>query len=120
MLTDMMLFFFLFDDQFDGPIGMSPIRVKEIADSAIAAVHGPQDMSRLGISPIIQAYADLWKRSREGMSAMWRGRAARNWKYYFAAHVGEAIDRCSGVCPTSLTIGKHGEDLPAAAVWWIW
>jgi len=38
----------LFDDQFDGPIGMSPIRVKEMADSAIAAVHGPQDMSRLG------------------------------------------------------------------------
>ncbi|MBC3842920.1 hypothetical protein GXW82_30350 [Streptacidiphilus sp. 4-A2] len=43
--------------------------------------------------PVNSSFADLWRRSSEGMSPRWRARAASNWEWYFSAHPSEALGR---------------------------
>ncbi|MFH8572605.1 hypothetical protein [Streptomyces sp. NPDC017993] len=42
----------------------------------------------------------FWDRSVQGMAPSWCARAAHNWEYYFAAYVGEALDRVGGTVPS--------------------
>lgn len=91
LCTDAMTFFFLFDDQFDGPLGRRPDRVADVCGEFIDLVHGARPRGAAG--PLPHAFADLWDRCREGAPPRWRARAACEWEYYFAAHAHEAINR---------------------------
>ena len=94
LASDAMAFFFLFDDQFDGPLGLRPDRVAQVCQEFIDVVHGLRP--RGAAAPALRAFADLWDRCRAGASASWQVRAAGEWEYYFAAHAHEAINRLRG------------------------
>ena len=91
LATDLFSFYFLFDDQFDSELGLRPAEVARACDPLVAIVHG--DAKSAPESPINSSFADLWRRSSEGMSARWRARAASNWEWYFSAHPSEALGR---------------------------
>src|SRR5579884_2169 len=91
LATDLFGFFYLFDDQFDGEIGMRPALSWSICCRLVAITHG--DFTEAGLSPVTESFADLWTRLRRGTSPGWRARAARNWEEYFAAYPNEAIRR---------------------------
>ncbi|TWG01054.1 terpene synthase family protein [Kitasatospora viridis] len=96
LATDLMGFYFLFDDQFDGPLGLRPGEVAVLCDRLTGVLHGeapPADM------PCALAFEDLWERISRGMSARWRARATYNWECYFASHPAEAAGRRDGHPP---------------------
>ncbi|MFD8785178.1 terpene cyclase [Kitasatospora sp. NPDC059599] len=99
LCADAMAFFFIFDDQFDGPLGQAPDRVAAVCQGFIDIVHGARPYS--GHSPCSAAFADLWQRSTHRAPPSWLARAAHEWEYYFATHAHEAINRCRGV-PTDM------------------
>jgi pentalenene synthase/avermitilol synthase len=93
LCTDAMAFFFVFDDQFDGPVGREPDQVARVCQGLIDIIHG----TGRGAGPCAAAFADLWRRSTEGAAPGWVARVAHEWEYYFAAHTHEAVNRCRGV-----------------------
>ncbi|MER5642020.1 terpene cyclase [Kitasatospora sp. NPDC002227] len=96
LAADLLGFYFLFDDQFDGPLGRHPRRIARLCDKLGAILHGARPD---GTSPVERAFADLWRRSQQGMSARWRARTAYDWEWYFASHAAEAAGRNSGQLP---------------------
>jgi len=96
--VDLKSFYFLFDDQFDGPHGTDPAQVAAVCQQLIDIVHHiPGVVPR---SPVTTAFADLWARSCVGMSAHWIARTAYDWERYFASYSYEAINRRSHMIPT--------------------
>jgi pentalenene synthase len=88
--VDLMSWFFLFDDLFDGPRGEDPVAAKELTDAVASALDGPLPDG----SPLIaHGFADIWRRSSEGMSPDWAARSMRNWRSYFSGYVEEALSR---------------------------
>lgn len=96
LAADLLGFYFLFDDQFDGALGRRPADVARICDRLTGILHGALPT---GGSAVERAFADLWRRSTAGMPARWRARAATNWEWYFASHPAEAAGRLSGRIP---------------------
>lgn len=88
--VDLMSWFFLFDDLFDGPHGEDPPRAEQLIDTM---VHALEYRPREPAAPIVKALADLWQRSCVGMSGSWRIRAARHWRAYLVGHVAETRNR---------------------------
>ncbi|MFF3431475.1 pentalenene synthase [Streptomyces sp. NPDC002602] len=87
--------FFLFDDQFDVPLGEDPPAVgvcEELIDLLRLA---PGTVPRSS-SPLADAFADVWGRMAEGMSRRWQERSARHWTEYLSANLAEACDRRAG------------------------
>ncbi|MDH6109139.1 hypothetical protein P3T36_006222 [Kitasatospora sp. MAP12-15] len=97
LVTDLMGFYFLFDDQFDGPLGRRPGEVAAICDELTGVLHGRRPTPRR--SPCTEAFENLWRRITEGMSDRWRARATYNWEWYFASHPAEAAGRLGGQPP---------------------
>lgn len=93
LCTDAMAFFFVFDDQLDGPLGLAPARVARVCQGLIDVVHGTGH----GGDACSTAFADLWRRCTDGAAPGWVARVAHEWEYYFAAHAHEAVNRCRGV-----------------------
>ncbi|MFE5549686.1 terpene cyclase [Streptomyces sp. NPDC056534] len=131
LATDTMAFFFVFDDQLDGPLGHAPDQVARLCQGLIDIVHGTQPIA--GEDPCSLAFAELWQRSATGAPTGWAARTAHEWEYYFASQAHEAISRLRGtpadmetylqvrrgIAGTALTIslGERvaGLDVPAAA-----
>jgi pentalenene synthase len=105
LATDLFSFYFLFDDQFDSELGFRPKEVAKVCDTLIGIAHG--DLGHKDESPVASSFADLWKRSSDGMSPRWRARAASNWEWYFAAHPSEALGRVRAGA------AERGEQAPA-------
>ncbi|MER6316860.1 terpene cyclase [Streptomyces sp. NPDC001581] len=113
--TDAMAFFFVFDDQFDGPLGRDPARAATVCRQLIDIVHGAAPAA--GADACAVAFADLWARLRDGAHPGWVARTAHEWEYYFATQAHEAIGRLRGTpadMETYLQVrrGIAGTDLP--------
>ncbi|MFE6099611.1 pentalenene synthase [Streptomyces laurentii] len=89
--------FFLFDDQFDGPRGDDPAQAQALVGAVQEVLRHPDGQPR---APIVAAFADIWARSRHGMSDLWRSRAERHWHTYLESYVTEARRRHRGEAPT--------------------
>ncbi|MER5967963.1 terpene cyclase [Streptomyces sp. NPDC002057] len=98
LAADLLSFYFLFDDRFDTGLGRAPAQVARLCTRLTSLVHGdgPEPGAR---TPVERAFADLWERSLQGMSARWRARSAYHWEWYFACHPAEAAGRLSGLLP---------------------
>jgi pentalenene synthase len=87
--VDQVSWFFLFDDIFDGP-GGAPHPARRLVEAATAVLgHPPSPKAE----PIVHALADVWRRTRAGMSPTWRARAATHWCAYLAGYLDEAENR---------------------------
>lgn len=95
--ADVFGWFMLFDDQFDGPLGERPDEVGEVVGRLVDVVREAPGRAPAQASPAERAFADLWRREREGMSRTWRERAGRNWAEFLATFVEEAANRSTGV-----------------------
>ncbi|MFE7932387.1 terpene cyclase [Streptomyces sp. NPDC057456] len=94
LCADAMGFFFVFDDQFDGPLGRDPARTTRVCQQLIDIAHGttpPADAD-----PCTAAFADIRARGTRGAHPAWTARTAHEWEYYFAAQAHEAIGRLRG------------------------
>jgi hypothetical protein len=91
LAVDQCAFYFLFDDQFDGERGARPAEVTRVCAPLITTLHTGRAPEHP--SPVESAFADLWRRGSQGMSARWRARAAFHWEGYFMAHPSEALGR---------------------------
>ena len=91
LCADAMAFFFLFDDQFDGPLGHRPDHVADVCQRLIDVVHTGRPPR--SADPCTLAFADVWRRCRQDAPPRWQARVACEWEYYFAAHAHEAINR---------------------------
>lgn len=98
LAIDQMSWFFIFDDQFDGKRGRHPGHARELIDAVLAVLGGTRDLVRTSTTELVSSFADLWARSRVGMSDSWSVRAADSWRRYLEGHVVEARDR-TGVPP---------------------
>ncbi|MFG1950793.1 pentalenene synthase [Micromonospora sp. NPDC048830] len=110
LAVDQMSWFFLFDDQFDGTWGRNPQRAAQLIDAVLGELRDPREPGAVHPMPLVRAFADLWKRSREGMSAAWCARAAANWRAYLSGHATEAEHRARASGPTRaehLTVRSH-------------
>ncbi|WP_051942755.1 terpene synthase family protein [Streptacidiphilus rugosus] len=105
LAVDQCSFYFLFDDQFDGDLGLDPAEVARVCAPLITILHTGRPPERP--SPVESAFADLWRRGSQGMSARWRARAAYHWEGYFSAHPSEALGRAT----------HHAEDYPSRAAY---
>ncbi|MER7049624.1 terpene synthase family protein [Streptomyces jumonjinensis] len=90
LCADAMAFFFVFDDQFDGPLGRDPARAAAACQPLIDIVHGA---AAPGADACSVAFADLWARCIDGAHPGWVARTAHEWEYYFATQAHEAIGR---------------------------
>ncbi|MCX5384521.1 terpene cyclase [Streptomyces sp. NBC_00083] len=115
LCADAMAFFFVFDDQFDGPLGRDPARTSRVCGQLTDIAHGaaaPTDAD-----PCTAAFADIRSREIRGAHPAWIARTAHEWEYYFAAQAHEAIGRLRGTpadMETYLQVrrGIAGTDLP--------
>ncbi|GAA3282568.1 terpene synthase family protein [Streptomyces lavendulae] len=115
LCADAMAFFFVFDDQFDGPLGQDPARTTALCRQLIDLVHGAAPAP--GADACSVAFADLWARCRDGAHPGWIARTAHEWEYYFATQAHEAIGRLRRTpadMETYLQVrrGIAGTDLP--------
>lgn len=96
LVTDAVCLGFPLDDQFDGPLGRQPERVARLM-TELAAIPYRRPGAPLSLeTPLTWAYADVWRRCAEGMSAAWRERAAGNLVRFFRSYVEEARNRQVG------------------------
>ena len=86
-------FFFLFDDQFDGPIGEDPAKAEVVCREMVEVASDDATAPARARSPLARAWLDAWRRSVTGMSPGWRARARHDWKVYFMAYKAEARNR---------------------------
>jgi hypothetical protein len=97
LVTDAVCLGFPLDDQFDGVLGRQPERAAELATALAAVPTRPPGSTPLPEAPIVRAYAEVWRRSAQGMSPAWRHRAAGNLVRFFRSYVAEANNRYLGV-----------------------
>ncbi|WP_439674007.1 hypothetical protein [Embleya sp. MST-111070] len=60
--VDLMSWFFVFHELFDGPSGEDPSRAQALVGSTMEALRRPV---RPSPAPVVRAFSDLWERSRE-------------------------------------------------------
>jgi pentalenene synthase len=91
--VDQMSWFFVFDDLFDTGLGRDPQQARDLVCSVQAVLDADRPALPAHSPPIVVAFADLWLRSRAGMSASWTSRAAAHWWDYLEGHVTETHNR---------------------------
>jgi len=92
LVYDVMGWFFLFDDQF---AAVTEDRMAEATAACldhIAVVCAIPRDTTTGHRPIVEAFADCWRRMCHQASPQWRARAAHNWLSYFTGQLAEIAD----------------------------
>ncbi|MDG9702797.1 isoafricanol synthase [Streptomyces sp. DH37] len=102
LATDVNGWFFVFDDQFDGPLGQRPEAVARLVDSLARVMdedegEPPADAPA---GPLVESFRDLWHRVNDGMPPVWRRRFREHWHGYLLAHHREALNRSGGELPS--------------------
>ncbi|GGO84774.1 terpene synthase family protein [Wenjunlia tyrosinilytica] len=90
---------FLFDDQFDGPLGWQPDRASGVCGAMISVIDGSPIAPEYEGTPLVRSWKDLWQRTVPGMSDDWRSRAGRNFAANYSVYVQEAENRHGGTPP---------------------
>lgn len=87
--VDLMSWFFLFDDQFDGPLGSDLDKSRAVvADLEAVLAESPADGSG-GKTKIAIAFHDIWRRTCDPMPDHFVRRARQNWIGYFQGYLTE-------------------------------
>lgn len=89
--------FFMVDDAFDVPAGQAADGAVAVCRQLIESLSVPSAaVTGRGTSPLATAFADIWRREREGMSEFWRQRATCAWTGYLAGNLAEEANRRVG------------------------
>ncbi|MFD8706300.1 cytochrome P450 [Kitasatospora sp. NPDC059648] len=115
LLVDVLGWFTVLDDRFDGPPGRRPAEAHALVDPLISALDGdvrpatPDDR-------LLTAWRELWQRQSESASPAWRARAAGEWRACLATFPAEAEHRARGTVPSlgladTMRLRRHGSCL---------
>jgi len=86
--------FFMMDDAFDVPAGQTADGAVAVCQRLMVLLRGtPATGTGPDSSPLVTAFADIWQREREGMSAFWQQRASCTWTGYLAGNLAEEAAR---------------------------
>ncbi|MEU8923024.1 cytochrome P450 [Kitasatospora sp. NPDC048545] len=115
LLVDVLGWFTILDDRFDGTPGRRPAEAHALVDPLIALLDGddtPPD------SPLLDSWRELWNRQSASMSPAWCARAAREWRACLATFPAEADHRARGTVPArglgladTMRLRRHGSCL---------
>lgn len=99
--ADVLLWFFLADDQFDERVcGYLPDQMNAIARRFVDVLKTGD--AGLAICPLSQALLDLRRRFEERMDRAWLERFTRNMQLYLQGCIQEAINRAAGSTPSRI------------------
>ncbi|TQK42625.1 pentalenene synthase [Streptomyces sp. SLBN-118] len=95
LAADFNAWFFIFDDQFDGHLGMRPEAIEPVVASLVGTMKadGPPQVSGEQGPPLVQGFEDIWRRATSGTPYNWQRRFRTHWRAYMTAHLGEAHNR---------------------------
>lgn len=97
LAADVISWYFAFDDPFDGDLGRDPKGSAELVGRLLAVLDSTaDDVETSSDDPVVLAFADIWRRSRTGMSTDWQTRSALHWRNYLVANLLEVVDRAYG------------------------
>lgn len=86
--------FFMVDDAFDVPAGKTADGAVAVCQQLIELLSSPSPaVAGRATSPLVTAFADIWRREREEMSEFWRQRASSTWTGYLAGNLAEEANR---------------------------
>ncbi|MFJ3216472.1 cytochrome P450 [Kitasatospora sp. NPDC086801] len=128
LLVDMLGWFTILDDRFDGPPGRRPAEARAVVDPLIDVLHRTGADRTAASAPVLsdpaprsgdhllRAWHDLWSRQAQGMSPSWRARAAREWQACLETFPAEAEHRARGTVPVlglpeTMRLRRHGSCL---------
>lgn len=106
LLTDILGWFTVLDDHFDGPIGRDLQRARQLVGRLMDVLHpsveqGPPAGRAVEWAGAVHgAWAELWERQCRGRSAAWRRRAAQGWADCLNSFVAETEYRTRGRLPS--------------------
>ncbi|MFG2907869.1 cytochrome P450 [Kitasatospora sp. NPDC048286] len=117
LLVDMLGWFTILDDRFDGSPGRHPDEARALVDPLIAVLDGAPGGSP-SESHTLLSWRELWQRQTASMSPEWRARAAREWRACLATFPAEADHRARGTVPAlgldltdTMHLRRHGSCL---------
>ncbi|MEU3458806.1 isoafricanol synthase [Streptomyces sp. NPDC006733] len=97
LAADFNAWFFIFDDQFDGPLGRRPDDVEREVDTLVSILYEPPSPAdgpaNLSDNPLAEGFRDIWIRSAAGTPTVWQHRFRDHWRDYLRAYHWEALNR---------------------------
>ncbi|WP_369182129.1 cytochrome P450 [Streptomyces sp. Y1] len=141
LLVDVLGWFTILDDRFDGPPGRRPAEARALVDPLLAVLRRETDRGEAardgtardetgdwgeaddggeadaaGRSPLLAAWQELWHRQTAAATPAWRARAARDWQACLATFPAEAGHRAGGTVPAlglaeTVRLRRHGSCL---------
>ncbi|MFF7988910.1 cytochrome P450 [Kitasatospora xanthocidica] len=115
LLVDVLGWFTILDDRFDGTPGGRPAEAHALVDPLTAVLDGESTPPR---GPLVDSWRELWSRQSASMSPEWRARAAREWRACLATFPAEADHRARGTVPArglgladTMRLRRHGSCL---------
>ncbi|MFJ9457041.1 cytochrome P450 [Kitasatospora sp. NPDC101447] len=115
LLLDMLGWFTILDDRFDGTPGRRPAEAHALVDPLISVLDGGDTPPQ---SRLLDSWRELWDRQSASMSPAWRARAAREWRECLATFPAEAEHRARGTVPAhglgladTMRLRRHGSCL---------
>ncbi|MGP3953308.1 isoafricanol synthase [Streptomyces sp. 7N604] len=103
LAADFNAWFFIFDDQFDGCLGLQPEAIEQVVASigrTMAADDTTLPAPGNPAPPLVRGFRNIWHRATAGRPAAWQRRFRAHWQTYLAAHQGEAHHRTADRLPS--------------------
>ncbi|MFJ1998129.1 isoafricanol synthase [Streptomyces asiaticus] len=106
--SDLVGWYFVFDDQFDGELGSRPEAVARLVADVVRITDEDLAHGRAGgdDGPLLESFRDLWRRINSGRPQVWRDRFRHHWLEYLHSYHREALER-TGALP-----GAGGAEVP--------
>ncbi|MFJ8430914.1 cytochrome P450 [Kitasatospora sp. NPDC094019] len=99
LLVDILGWFTILDDHFDGPPGRDPARARAIVGPMLAVTTG-RPVPVGGPHPhLLDAWRELWQRQTAPMSPEWRRRSAEEWRSCLETFLAETAHRAARTHP---------------------
>ncbi|MFJ9950958.1 cytochrome P450 [Kitasatospora sp. NPDC091207] len=105
LLIDVLGWFTILDDRFDGPPGRHPDRARSLVDPLLGVLTGagpalaPAPAAAPEGGRLLHAWRELWLRQNEGMSPAWHARGAAEWRACLDTFLTESAHRSRGTAP---------------------
>lgn len=99
LLVDILGWFTILDDRFDGPPGRDPAEARAIVGPLLAVAAGRPTPVGGPLPHLLDAWRELWQRQTAPMSPEWRRRTAGEWRSCLETFLAETAHRAARTQP---------------------
>ncbi|MET7711661.1 isoafricanol synthase [Streptomyces sp. NPDC005407] len=102
LAADFNAWFFIFDDQFDGRLGMRPEAIEHVVAGLVRTMtaDGASLVPGGAGPPLVQGFRNIWRRATAGAPYGWQRRFRTHWQAYMASYQAEAHHRNADRLPS--------------------